>query len=325
MADAWHDRNGAWPKSHDTEPIPGAVSGETWRKFDSCAPRRPRWPTGRLFSRSSPRRAGRSANKGDLARLSETQLLAWADAFHARQGRWPAATPDRIPEAPAETWAAIDSALRSGCRGLPGGSSLLRFLAARRGAKNVGIRHRPLSIPRPVSPLAHQPFVHGSLARDHLRPHRRHRERDMEEGPRRPRQWIPGTTRRIVTGPPARPKTSRCRQRDESSAFPYPRAPSLGRLAPCSPRHVAEIQLRFNSRSSGGDVDQGPNRAVSGRRGLPGGSSLARLLAASRGARNIRDLSQLRIPEIEPRLTDVRHDNPVAPEVDRIVKRLVDG
>ena len=106
------------------------------------------------------------------------------------------------------------------------------------------------------------------------------------------------------------------------------RIPELLRWAdatPCSPRHVAEMQLRFNSRSSGGDVDQGPNRARQWK-----ARTARRFIACSAACRQPqrqkrRDLSQLRIPEIEPRLTDVRHDNPVAPEVDRIVKRLVDG
>jgi hypothetical protein len=69
--------------------------------------------------------------------LSEQQILAWADAFHARTGRWPHADPAPIENAPGETWGAVDDALRAGLRGMDGGSSLAKLLAARRG-----LRHR---------------------------------------------------------------------------------------------------------------------------------------------------------------------------------------
>src|SRR5437868_3755517 len=40
-----------------------------------------------------------------------------------------------IPEAPDESWMRVDSALKQGNRGLPGGSSLTRLLAERRGIR----------------------------------------------------------------------------------------------------------------------------------------------------------------------------------------------
>ena len=60
------------------------------------------------------------------------QILAWADAFHARHGHWPHVRSGPIEDAPGETWAAVESALRSGCRGFPGGSSLYRLLKKHR-------------------------------------------------------------------------------------------------------------------------------------------------------------------------------------------------
>jgi hypothetical protein len=71
-------------------------------------------------------------------KLTESQILAWADAFHERTGTWPAhpVYRMRIPGSLGERWSAIDSALQSGCRGLPGGSSLPRLLAERRGVRN---------------------------------------------------------------------------------------------------------------------------------------------------------------------------------------------
>jgi hypothetical protein len=68
--------------------------------------------------------------------LTEDQILAWADAHKARTGRWPAAGSGPVLGVPRQKWSALDIALRVGCRGLPGGSSLARLLAARRGHRN---------------------------------------------------------------------------------------------------------------------------------------------------------------------------------------------
>ena len=56
--------------------------------------------------------------------LTLHQILSCADAHHARAGCWPHAGSGPIPEAPGETWMAVNSALYQGRRGLPGGSSL---------------------------------------------------------------------------------------------------------------------------------------------------------------------------------------------------------
>src|SRR5262245_18247340 len=70
--------------------------------------------------------------------LSEPQILAWCDAFHARTGRWPSQRSGVIPDALGETWARVDDALQQGLRGLQGGSSLARLLQAWRGVRNIG-------------------------------------------------------------------------------------------------------------------------------------------------------------------------------------------
>jgi hypothetical protein len=60
--------------------------------------------------------------------LTISQILAWAEAHHVRNGTWPAAGSGRIAESPRETWSAVNRALREGERGLPGGNSLYRLL-----------------------------------------------------------------------------------------------------------------------------------------------------------------------------------------------------
>jgi hypothetical protein len=70
--------------------------------------------------------------------LSEPQILAWADSWHARTGRWPNQYAGVIPDTLGETWARVDNALLQGLRGLQGGSSLARLLQAWRGVRNIG-------------------------------------------------------------------------------------------------------------------------------------------------------------------------------------------
>jgi hypothetical protein len=62
------------------------------------------------------------------------RVLTWADVHRALTGRWPRATgagPAFLP--PGEKWRNIDAALQQGHRGLPGGDTLRRLLARRRG------------------------------------------------------------------------------------------------------------------------------------------------------------------------------------------------
>src|SRR5262249_44024200 len=63
-----------------------------------------------------------------LLPLNLEQIQTWAEAHRARTGEWPNRASGIIPEAPRETWLAVDKALRNGLRGLPGGSSLSRVL-----------------------------------------------------------------------------------------------------------------------------------------------------------------------------------------------------
>ncbi|HEY7307883.1 MAG TPA: hypothetical protein VH643_00850 [Gemmataceae bacterium] len=60
--------------------------------------------------------------------LTVEQIVAWAKAHRQRTGHWPHAGMGSIPDAPGQTWRGINSALRNGNRGLPGGSSLSKLL-----------------------------------------------------------------------------------------------------------------------------------------------------------------------------------------------------
>ena len=77
-------------------------------------------------------------NKAALPRVTEAEILAWADAYRARSGRWPSHDSGPIPEAPGETWKAVALALVQGLRGLPGADSLDQLLRRKRGKPERG-------------------------------------------------------------------------------------------------------------------------------------------------------------------------------------------
>jgi hypothetical protein len=70
-------------------------------------------------------------------RVTEAQILAWADVHHAQTGRWPTQYSGPIFGMPGETWNRVNLALRLGYRGLPGGTSLADLLQRARGVRNV--------------------------------------------------------------------------------------------------------------------------------------------------------------------------------------------
>jgi hypothetical protein len=129
-ADEYYRIHGRWP-STESGPIAGAP-GETWGAIDHALYRGRRG----LAGRSSLGRflaKHRAVRRHSLApRHTVRRILAWADAYHARHGRWPTVHSGPITESPAENWGAVNLALRVGVRGLPGGSSLAKLLKQHR-------------------------------------------------------------------------------------------------------------------------------------------------------------------------------------------------
>jgi hypothetical protein len=134
----WADRHrhqaGGWPH-RESGPV-GDAPGETWKGVDMALRQGGRGLDGGsgLALLLADRRGVR--NVWTRPNLSLGQILAWADAHHQRTGSWPSRHSGHIAEAPEETWQAVAMALHKGSRGLPGGSSLARLLAAERGVRN---------------------------------------------------------------------------------------------------------------------------------------------------------------------------------------------
>jgi hypothetical protein len=133
-ADAHHKRTGAWPACKDG-PIDG-VPDETWDAIDAALRQGVRGlPGGSSLTQLLAEHRG-ARNMAALPRLTKKQILLWADAHHARTGQWPQIESGAVLDAPGETWSAINNALYSGFRGLPGGSSLPQLLAKARKVRN---------------------------------------------------------------------------------------------------------------------------------------------------------------------------------------------
>ncbi len=133
-ARAHHERTGTWPNFR-SGPLADAP-GETWRSVDQALRTGLRGlPGGKSLAGLLAERRG-ARNRTNLPRLEPKQIVTWAEAHHRRTGTWPTSRTGPVTEAPEETWKGVDIALRGGYRGLPGGTSLARLLAEKRGVRN---------------------------------------------------------------------------------------------------------------------------------------------------------------------------------------------
>jgi hypothetical protein len=128
-ADAHYRCLGHWPIS-DSGPIP-KTQGETWAGVNAALQNGRRgFPGGSALARLLARyRKVRNPKQPPV--LSVPLILRWATRYHQRTGDWPTRNAGSLPEAPGETWAMIDRALRKGQRSLGGQSSLYHLLVQR--------------------------------------------------------------------------------------------------------------------------------------------------------------------------------------------------
>ncbi|MBN9524335.1 hypothetical protein J0H58_38445 [bacterium] len=280
-ADAFRDARGRWPTGGDGL-VPG-TAGETWGAVDRALAAGHRGlPGGTTLAQVLLRHRGRP-HHGLPPDLTVPQILAWADAHHRRTGGWPGHLDGAIPGTRL-TWAAVDTALVRGRRGLPGGTSLARLLERHRGARNH------LSAP----PLT--PAVILGWADDHRR--RTGHYPKPADGPVRaapPETW--GAVEIALV------KGHRGLPGGDSLARFLARHRGVRNQAAAPPLTVEQIKAwaeAHRARTGGWPTAQsGPVRGApgeswgavasaldGGRRGLPGGDGLARLLARACGKRN---------------------------------------
>jgi hypothetical protein len=214
--------------------------------------------------------------------LSYPQILAWADAHHARTGRWPTANSGRVWENRRENWNAISAALDKGLRGLPGGLTLAQFLAAARGVRNK-VEPRRLRVRQILR------WADAHHARHGTWPVRMSGAIPNSGG----ESWA-GVDIALSRGIGGFPGGSSLRQfltewRGESIQFPHEpeRKLTVAQILLWADEHFARHRRWPASRSGRrpklDETWRNINLAlIHGRRGLAGGSSLARLLEEHR-------------------------------------------
>ena len=202
------------------------------------------------------------------------EILAWADSHHARHGTWPTGDSGEI-SGTGRTWGGIDKCLRLGYRGLPGRTTLAKFLEKERGVPDR--RKSPNLSAEQVLAWADAYFAaHGKW-------------------PRKESGSIPGTRETWTAIDSAMRVGGRGFQR--GSSLPQLLAQRRGkrnhkRLPPLTEQHIlswARAHFKATGRwpsTYSGPIAQSPGdtwRAVdwalrAGARGLPGVSSLSKLL-----------------------------------------------
>lgn len=133
--DLFYAEHKEYPFSNELKPVPDHPD-ESWPAINSSLESGNRGlPGGSSLARLLERR-GRK-NLRNLPGLTEGIILTWCDAFFNAHGEWPSATDKRpIPNYPNESWSALDSALTNGRRGLVGGSSIPKLLETNRNRRN---------------------------------------------------------------------------------------------------------------------------------------------------------------------------------------------
>ena len=129
-ADTHHERTGEWPH-HKSGGVPDAP-GERWQNLDAALLQGHRsLPKGSSLAKLLAEHRG-IRNAGNPPDFTVDEIRSWIDAHKQRTGEWPRVRSGPISERPDETWRRIDNALVHGLRGLPGGSSLARFIGENR-------------------------------------------------------------------------------------------------------------------------------------------------------------------------------------------------
>ena len=284
-ADAHREAIGKWPVVKSGSVL--AAPGEMWGRIDAALTKGLRGlPGGSSLAKLLSKRRGAKYVK-DLPKLRMRVILRMADEHHARTGRWPMASSGLVGDT---NWRVIDSALTGGGRGLPGGSSLAKLLAKRRGVRNIAdlpaltekkilawadAHHErtgkwPSQGSGPVKDASSEKWMNISVA--------------LKEGTRG------------LSGGSSLAKLLNARRADKGRAVPS--SLTEERILALADLHH-ERTGRWPSNGSGSI--EGTSWAaieqalIKGRKGLPGASSIAKLLAKRRGKRNMGELPPLDI------------------------------
>jgi hypothetical protein len=293
-ADRFHQQTGKWPTEHSGL-IPDS-GGETWNAIDTALGKGKRGlPGGSSLPKLLATVRG-VRNIKSLPELTVQLVLAWADEHLARTGEWPTVRSGAILEAPGETWGAVNAVLVRGSRGLPGGTTLARLLAAERGVRN----HMDLP------PLLIRQLL--AWADAHLQRHGNWPGQGSGVIPEAPEvTWgaVDTALRVGLRGLPGGSSLAELLVEKRGKR-------NCQMLPPLRIKHILTWADAYRARTgrwparSSGAIPEAPGETwgavdtalKDGLRGLPGGESLARLLARKRGARHRKELPPLSVEQV---------------------------
>jgi hypothetical protein len=285
-ADEFHRQKGRWP--HHFDGHIKQAGDDTWARVnDALAHGNRGLPgTSSLARLLFLRRGVRSPR--NVPSLTEQQIFSWAKAHFERTRQWPRENCGPVRNAPGETWAGIDLALRRGTRGLPGGSSLASLL------DNHGVKRNPQKRP----PLTIKKILESADAFHRSHGHWPFRDSGPIEG-------LPGETwatidralsrglRGLAPGKPLATLLNEHRGIFGGRTRRLPRVRRKARLQLDQIRAWGKAYRRRHgvlpNRNSGPIADSGglkwstlDSALKAGNRGLPAGSSLAKLFGDRR-------------------------------------------
>jgi hypothetical protein len=292
-ADAYFDLHGTWPKPHSGD-IPGESTNwnivqDALRKGKFGLSGNSSLPKLLAAKRNVPHRL-------QQPRLTLKQILIWADRHFQRTGSWPNLWSGLVPRTKGESWMKINDALRSGSRGLKGGSTVAQLLSIRRGVRNI--QRLPNLTEDQI--LAWSDAHHNrtgvwpTKATGPVRGARGETWSAVDAALYLGNRGLPGgitlvqllCKKRGVRNVKHPPPLVESEILDWADAFHR-------RTGRWPSRHSGPI------REASGETWMAVQKALyAGQRGFPGGSSLARFLAENRGVRNVGDLPRLTLSRI---------------------------
>jgi hypothetical protein len=292
-ADAHQGRHEDWP--HQTSGSLHEDPSESWVRIDAALRNGLRGLAGgsSLAQLLSENRGVRNTKRP--LPLTADQVLGWADSHRERTGHWPTADSGIVFEERGETWSGINAALQTGCRGFPTGSSLARFLAEHRGRRNR--KDRPVTTQQILA------WADAHHERYGLWPSVGSGEVEDAAG----ETWPALNAALTLGGRGLSGRSSLAKllaeHRGVANRADKP-ALTVDQVLAWADAHHEETG-KWPTAESGpvtgveGETWKGISMGlVKGLRGLPTGSSLARLLAERRNLRNLQGLADLTVKEI---------------------------
>ena len=248
---------------------------------ESPAERLRAWEAQQFPTHRPPRQRRPAARPRATTRLTIDLILSWSDAHHAATGRWPRIDCGPVRDHPVLNWAQVNRALREGYRGLPGGTSLADLLQEQRGVRNKQ------NLPRlDVEQILAWADAHKEATGEY--PHAN--SGTVHAAPRETWLMVQAALSRGLRGLPGGSSLAQLLAERREYRGPL----TVERILAWADAHHAATGRWPTSWSSGavqdasGETWQSLDIALrEGRRGLPGGITLSRLLAEQRQAPNI--------------------------------------